>query len=45
LTIREFIDAIEMQSDWRYAAICCGNGWTILWGNYCGLAIDIPDPS
>jgi hypothetical protein len=43
LTIRDFIAAVEAQSKLRLSKGCCGNGWTVLWGEYCGLSFYGPD--
>ena len=42
LTLREFIAAVESQSKLEDDFSCCGNGWTILWGDYCGPAYFSP---
>jgi hypothetical protein len=43
LTVREFAETVESQSEFRLNKVCCGNGWTILWGDYGGLYMATPE--
>ena len=44
ITLREFVDAIEGQTEIRHHFSHCGNGSTILWGGDCSMGFNFWRP-
>jgi len=43
ISVADFIDAIQSQTQLRSRFEHCGNGWTLLWGGDCGSGLIIVD--
>lgn len=44
ITLRQFVDALESQTDLRHKFSHCGNGYTVLGGGDCSMGLMIFDP-
>ncbi len=45
ITLRQFVDAIEEQTELRHRFAHCGNGSTILWGGDCSMGLHFWQPA
>jgi hypothetical protein len=44
LSLRQFLSVVESQSPLRHRFVCCGNGYTVLWGEYGGSHLNLRNP-
>jgi hypothetical protein len=45
LSLRQFVEALETQTDLRHRFLSCGNGYSLLKGPDCGFGMILRNPA